>query len=496
MSEFVNQKSFILKALCLLLCVSLLLPLVGCGKTAQEGTGRETVVQGGADDLGSGETNADVPGSKEPGTDALGTGETGVLENSETVFLPRAKKESHVLEEEVLEEAEGCFRYFWDLVQTEEDSGAYGLIRDRYPGSRNVASIASTGFGLAAIPYGIEKGWITFEEGEERADKTLDTLLSLENYSGFLYHFINMLNGNRGTGSEVSIIDTGLLLCGALTAGEYFGGSVKEKAQELYDRVDWSFYLDGSNNLFYMSYSPEDGFAGHWDVYGEQLLLYVLGAGSSTHPMEKSTYYAFRRLQGSYQDYTFVHSWFGSIFTYQYSHAFVDFEGLRDERGTDWYENSVAASLAARQYCMDQQEEFAGYGPDSWGLTACDTPDGYNGLLGAPPSGTDNRAHQSEGTIAPAGAIGSMPFTPQESIAALKHYQSFPDLVGEYGLKDSYNLDRNWYDSDYIGIDKGISLLMIANYENGFIWDLFMQNANVQNGLVRLGFTAGAEEAE
>lgn len=408
--------------------------------------------------------------------------------------FPRAQREEHSLEEEVLAEAQGCFRYFWELAQTDEDSGAYGLIRDRYPGSRNVASIASTGFGLAAIPYGVEKGWISSEEGRERADKTLDTLLSQENYSGFLYHFINMLNGNRGTGSEVSVIDTGLLLAGAIVAGEYFGGSVQEKAKELYDRIDWGFYLDPSRNMFYMSYSPEDGFSGHWDVYAEQLILYVLGAGSDTHPIEKSTYYTFQRLEGTYGDYRFIHSWFGSIFTYQFSHAFVDFEGLADERGTDWYENSVAASLAARQYCIDQQENFAGYGPDSWGLTACDTPDGYNGLLGAPPSGTDNRAHQSDGTIAPAGAIGSMPFTPQESISALKHYSQIPQLAGEYGLKDAYNLDRNWYAQDSIGIDKGISLLMIANYENGFIWDLFMQNENVINGLTRLGFTSLPED--
>ena len=167
----------------------------------------------------------------------------------------------------------------------------------------------------------------------------------------------------------------------------------------------------------------------------------------------------------------------------------MDFRGLKDEKGTDWYENSVQATLAARQFCIDQQETWETYGENAWGLTACDTRDGYNGLQGAPPSGTDNKAHESSGTIAPAGAIGSMPFTPEESTAALKHYMTFPELMGEYGLKDAYNLDQGWFDNDYIGIDKGISLLMIANYECDYVWNLFMKNEAVQRGVEVLGFT-------
>ena len=414
-------------------------------------------------------------------------GSTGI---SEEETIP------NLLDSEVEAEAEGCFRYFWELVQLEEDSGAYGMVRDRYPGARNVASIASTGFGLAAIPYGVYKGGITEAEGYERAEKTLDTLLALDHAEGFLYHFVNMLNGHPGTGSEISSVDTGILLCGALVAGEYFGNTVKEKAMELYGRVDWEFFLDPSRNLFYMAYSPEDGFSGYWDVYAEQLMLYVLGAGSPTHPVDRSVYYAFQRLKGKYGEYEFIHSWFGSIFTYQYSHAFIDFRGLVDEKGTDWYQNSVTASLAARQFCIDRQDTSETYHENSWGLTACDTPDGYNGLQGAPPSGTDNQAHESSGTIAPSGAIGSMPFMPEESTAALKNYMSYPDFLGEYGLKNAYNLDKGWFDTDYVGIDKGISLLMIANYECDFVWNLFMGNECVRQGLENLGFTESTENIE
>nr|WP_296437865.1 glucoamylase family protein [uncultured Acetatifactor sp.] len=468
------------RIVCLLLAGTLL--LAGCGAEPPGDAAQEqgaSAVQDGEESKNQEASVAQNGEISEGDGDAIA--QDGEPTGGEAPILP---------DQEVLEEAKGCFLYLWEQVQTDEASGAYGMVRDRYPGAKNVSSIAATGFALAAIPYGIEKGWITKEQGEERADKTMDTLLSLEQKEGFLYHFINMLNGEPGTGSEVSVIDTGILLCGAVTAGEYFGESVQEKAKELYERVDWNYFLDGSRNMFYMSCSPEGEFSGHWDVYAEQLMLYVLAAGSPTHPLDKGPYEAFGRLKGRYGEYEFIHSWFGSIFTYQFSHAFLDFRGLVDEQGTDWYQNSVTATLAARQFCIEEQDTWETYGENAWGLTACDTPEGYNGLLGAPPSGTDNRAHESSGTIAPAGAIGSMPFTPEESTAALKHYRTFPELVGEYGLKDAYNLDRNWFGQDYIGIDKGISLLMIANYEGEFVWKYFMENEAVRSGLERLGFSA------
>lgn len=452
------------RTLCMLLCLTMLLTLVSCdnASTATDGQTGEQTTQ---------EITTEEQPTEEPHT--------------EYVY-----EENVELSELVLQEAEACFRYLWELAQTDESTGAYGLVRDRYPGSRNIASTAATGFALAAIPYGIEKGWITKEEGEERASKTMDTLLSLENFSGFFYHFINMLNGDRATGSEVSVIDTGILLCGAIVCGEYFGGEVEEKVQQVYDQIDWSFYLDSSRNMFYMSYSPEEGFGGAWDVYGEQLMLYVLSAGSSTYPLDKTPYYTFQRLKGSYAGYEFVHSWFGSIFTYQFSHAFIDFRGKVDEKGMDWYDNSVKATLAAREYCITNRIGSKTYSENSWGLTACDTIEGYDGLQGAPPSGGNSTAHKSNGHVATAGAIGSMPFAPEYCIAALENYMSYEKLVGDkYGLLDAYNLDKDWYASDYVGIDKGISLLMIANYESEIIWDLFMQNENVQAGMDVLGFT-------
>ena len=390
---------------------------------------------------------------------------------------------------DVAREAEASFRYFWEQANSEPGSPGYGLVRDRYPGNPDIASIAATGFGLSAIPIGVDRGWISRDEGEVRANRTLDALLEMEHEHGFFYHFVHMRTGKREWNSEISSIDTGLLLVGALTAGEYFGGDTLEKSRRLYERADWPWFLDEGKKQFYMAYRPEEGFQGHWDFYAEQLLLYVLAAGSPTHPLGTDVYDGFTRHLASYGDAEpFIHSWFGSLFTYQYSHAWIDFRGLVDKNGVDWFQNSVIASEASRQYAIDRSDEFKSLHARSWGLTASDSPAGYNGLFGSPPSGYDDRAHETDGTVAPAGAIGSIVFTPEASIEALKYYYTIPGLIGDYGLKDAFNLDVGWVAPDAIGIDKGITLLMIANHEDGFVWNQFMKNDYVRAGLAALQF--------
>lgn len=391
--------------------------------------------------------------------------------------------------DELMGEEKASFLYFWEQANQDEDSMGYGLVRDRYPGNPEIASIAATGFGLTAIPIGVERGWITRDEGLKRASGTLDTLLQLEQEHGFFYHFINIETGKREWNSEISSIDTGILLNGVLTVGRYFGGELEKKARELYERVDWPWFVDPAKQQFYMAYSPENGFAGHWDFYAEQLMLYVLGAGSPTHPIGKEVYDGFIRHKASYKDSEpFIHSWFGSIFTYQYSHAWIDFRGRVDADGVDWFHNSVVASQAARRFAIDSAGKYKGLGENAWGLTASDTPKGYNGQLGSPPSGYDNTAHQVDGTVAPAGALGSIVFTPEESLDALNYYLTIPGLSGRYGLKDAFNLDQQWVDTDYIGIDKGITLLMISNYRGETVWKIYMEIPYVQQGLKRLQF--------
>ena len=384
-------------------------------------------------------------------------------------------------------EMKGSFDFFWEQANTDPASPGFGLVRDRYPGSEGIASTASVGFGLTAYLIGVEKGYITFDEGFARANGTLDTLLGMERTEGFFYHFVDMQTGKRAWSSEVSTIDTALLMMGVLSAGDYFGGDVKIKAKKLYDAINWPWFVDPERNMFYMAYRPEKGFEGYWDFYAEQLMLYVLAAGSPTHPIEDTTYYAFTRHAAKYgSGQPFIHSWFGSIFTYQFSHAWIDFRGYTDLKGVNWFDNSVQASLAQVNFARDNAANYKTLGPDAWGLTASDGPDGYNGLYGAPPSGFDDRQHVVDDTVAPAGAIGSIIFVPDDAKRAMLNYYYIDSLKGKYGFNDAYNLSRNWFASDVIGIDKGVSLLMLANYENDAVYSVMMKNAQILQGLSRL----------
>lgn len=381
-------------------------------------------------------------------------------------------------------EMKGSFDFFWEQANTDTNSPGFGLIRDRYPGSEGIASSASVGFGLTAYLIGIEKGYIWKQDGFDRVNKTLDTLLAMEREEGFFYHFIDMKTGKRAWESEISSIDTGILLMGVLAAGQYFGGEIATKANKLYEDVNWPWFVDKSKNMFYMAYRPEKGFEGHWDFYAEQLMLYVLAAGSDTHLLDETLYYKFTRHFAKYgEGKPFIHSWFGSIFTYQYSHAWIDFRRYTDKQKVNWFDNSVEASLAQVNFATDLEKDFKTLGPDAWGLTSCDGPGGYNGLYGAPPSGYDNKAHVIDDTISPSGAIGSIIFVPQQAQRAMLNYYSFEQLKGKYGFKDAYNLSKDWYATDVIGIDKGVTLLMLANYENDIVYKTMMNNDHILKGL-------------
>lgn len=396
--------------------------------------------------------------------------------------VPETDRRTAILEAE----EEACFRFFWETAS--QSPKTYGLIPDNDV-NPDMCSVASVGFGLAALPVGVHRGWISYGAGEERALGTLLTLnTKIEAVHGFYRHFLHMKTGERWGKSEISIIDTGLLVMGALCAGVYFGGRVREEAEKLAAAVDWDWYRNPATNTFYMG--CDDGahpgaHFGAWDMYAEQLLLYVLACGSPTHPLPAGIYYDCPMRQGGYGGAEGIwHSPGGALFVYQFSHAFIDFSGRRDKRGIDWFQNSVKASVANRRYCMDRAKKFRTYGPDSWGLTACDTPKGYSGLPGTPPSYIDNDVY-NDGTVAPYGAIGSIVFTPEESLSAMEHYAADPRLWGRYGFLDAFNLDVEpaWYSDRVIGIDKGVSLLMLENYRSGLVWSAVMRSPIVQKGL-------------
>lgn len=387
-------------------------------------------------------------------------------------------------------EEKGCFDFFWNEVSRSE--AGFGLIRDNTM-MADMASIASVGFGLCAIPIGVHNHWITWEEGEERAYRTLVTMdTNVDQLHGFYYHFLEMDTGKRYNNCECSIIDTALFVMGALAAAQYFKGRVAQVFERIYGRIDWDWYRNKETNQFYMGYDDQAHPGKHfgaWDLYAEQLIMYVLACGSPTHPLPESIYYDCPLDADDYGPYKDIyHSHTGSLFVYQFSHAFLDLMGKTDKRGIDWFENSVKATRANRQFCMDHSGQFKTFHGNSWGMTACDSPRGYSGIFGAPPSRIDN-VRENDGTIPPCGAIGSIVFTPQETIAAMEDYHKNSKLWGIYGFIDAYNLDVEpaWYSQGYIGIDKGISIVMLENYKSGLIWDLVSDSPYVKKGMEVLG---------
>ena len=378
-------------------------------------------------------------------------------------------------------ELKKSYNFFIKEANTDKKSKGYGLIKDKTILADNIASIASVGYGLAALVIGVEHNWIKYKKAYDRVNRTLETFINnVEGKNGFYYHFVNMQTGKREWNCEVSIIDTAIFICGAITAGEYFGKEVKNKANILYKRINWEWYRNETNNLFYMGYKPEKGFWGQWDGYAEQLMMYVLGVSSPTYPINKSMYYEFNRKKKDYKDIKDI------IYTY----CGTVFRNLTDINGVNWFENSIKATKANREYCIDNKNRFKTYGENSWGLTSCLSPKGYIGS-GAEPCDT-NLEIENDGTISPCGAIGSIVFTPKESIQAMEYYyNTFRKLWGKYGFKDGFNLEgkKGWFANEYIGIDKGIGMLMIENYLNETIWKYFMKNEYVIKGLEMLEFT-------
>ena len=398
-----------------------------------------------------------------------------------------------------------CFNFLWEQVNSNPQSPGYGLIVDS-TSQPEVASIASVGFGLSAIPIGIERGWITHFEGYERVLGTLNTLINnVENHRGFYAHFVDMETGKRLNNCEYSTIDTAILINGAICVGEYFDGRIRELAEILYRRVDWNFIVDKENDWFYMHYWPEIYPGGHtglgcqWDYFAEQLMMYILGAGSPTSRTGPELYYKMGKLTGEYKGEIYIRGWYNSLFIHQFSHAWFDSARYVDRDGINWFSNSIKATLANRQYCIDNPEGFRTYQANAWGLTACVGPNGYCGRYGTLPSGIVDEVNNNDGTVPICGPAGSMPFTPQESTEALLYtYENYPRLWGKYGFYDSYNLDQPepWFPQEYIGINKGITLLMIENYFSGLVWDLYMKNQYVRDGLKTLMFREITKDKE
>jgi hypothetical protein len=374
------------------------------------------------------------------------------------------------------------FLFFWEQANPQT-----GLIKDRCnvraKDTSVAASIASVGFGLTAICIGETRGFVSRADARLRVLQALSFIWhKLPTHRGFFFHFADMNTGERIWDSEASSVDTAMLLCGILTCGKHFHDrDIEELAHAIFDRVDWT-WLSEDTTLLSHGWTPELGFIpSRWDYYSELMMMYLLGMGSSSHPLNPDAWFAWKRTIFEYDGLRYVGS-FAPIFVHQYSQAWFDFRGKKD-RYADYFENSVVATDVHRRFCLELNEQFPDYSNQLWGITASDSARGYI-VWGGPPA-----MGPIDGTIVPAAAGGSLPFQPDATLRVLRNiHDRYPNAWCRYGFVDAFNPLSGWYDTDVIGIDTGITMLMAENLRSGFVWETFMKNPEAQRGMTNAGF--------
>ncbi len=424
------------------------------------------------------------------------------------------------------------FRWFWDTTNPSN-----GLVPDRAP-NPPFSSIAAIGFGLTAYGIGAERGYVSRHDAAERTLSTMRFLWRLPQgegpngvagHRGFYFHFLDMQSGLRFRTTELSTIDTALLMAGVLFAQSYFDGengreaAIRAYADSLYRRVEWPWFQRGKAPLLTMGWRPERGGFGEaaYEGLNEAMILYVLALGSPTHPIDTNVWDAWISTYKWGNFYGYDHVQFSPLFGHQYSHVWIDYRGIQDaymrQRGIDYFENSRRATLAQRAYAINNPRGFKDYGENIWGLTACDGPAGTSKVVNGDTivfhrywaRGASLIRINDDGTIAPTAAGGSVPFAPTEATDALMTMRGrYGTLVyNDYGFVDAFNptftfsdaqlefgvvnASHGWFDGQQLGIDQGPILTMIENHRTGLVWETMKRNPYVVRGLCRAGFAGG-----
>lgn len=386
-----------------------------------------------------------------------------------------------------------AFDFFWN-----ESDPVTGLTRDRahntgdVSGTNSIASIAATGYALAALPVGVSHGWISKKQGYERALTTLRFLRDkLPNEHGFYFHFVDSTTGARVWNSELSSIDTALLIMGARVAGCYWPQTeVARLADDLTDRIDWPWMQTDAGTKPQettpsMGWKPESGFLPYrWQGYSEAFFLYCLALGSKTHPLEPSAWDSWQVSSGTLEGQHPVYGGPNPLFMAQMASGFLDMRNLRDRQGRDWWTAWLNAHLVDQSYCARNSENRQSYAQGFWGLNANDLP---------PPAGYGaNRPAdgQNDGTVAPSAMLAAVMFTPAPAQVALTNlwHRHGGQLWGRYGFSDAFNVDKDWYDKDVIGIDLGMMLVGVENRRTGLVWRLLSADPVIAKGLASAGF--------
>jgi hypothetical protein len=387
-------------------------------------------------------------------------------------------------DDQLLEEIEhAAFLFFW-----EQADPTTGQIKDRALAvgndSRTVSSIAATGFGLTTLCIADQRGYLPTSQIAARVNATLNFLLNtMPHVNGFFYHFVDTISGARAFNSEVSSIDTAILLCGVLNCRAHFSDpGITSLATQIYERVNWPWMLNGGAT-FSQGWTPESGFLPtRWDTYSELMMLYLLAMGSPTNPIPPSSWQAWTRPSLTYQGLTYITTT-APLFIHQYSQAWFDFRNKRDAFA-NYFQNSVTATQAHYLFCLSLAAQFSDYSDDLWGITSSDSRNGYVAWGGPPAIGP------IDGTIVPCATGGSLPFYFSPCIHVLRWIRGhYPAAWQRYGFVDAFNPLTGWYDADVIGIDLGIMALMAENLRTGFVWQTFMQNPEVRNAMTLAGFS-------
>jgi len=409
-----------------------------------------------------------------------------------------------------------AFSYFLQAANP-----ANGLIADTTR-DHSPASIGVVGFALSAYPVAVDRGWMTRADAVERSLATLRFFRDSDQsgspdatgYKGFYYHFLDMQTGVRMWRSELSMVDTAMLLAGALTAASYFNAKTDEEIElrgivdALYRRIDWSWTLGGKATIR-LGWKPECGFLNYgWDGYNEAIVLYVLALGSPTHPIAGDSFeawtatYQWENLYG----YDFLYA--GPLFIHQFSHAWIDFRGIQDrfmrEKRCDYFENSRRATEVQREYARRNPHGFAGYDESCWGVTACDGPSHQQPELADEPRRLFGYAARGvpygpdDGTLSGWAAVASLPFAPEIVLGTARTMlDRYPENLSDLQYVSSFNPSlssadrRAWVSAGLFGLDQGIVLLMIENYRSQLIWRLMRNSHPIRTGLRRAGFRGG-----
>jgi hypothetical protein len=391
------------------------------------------------------------------------------------------------------------FRYFREFAHP-----VSGLARERNT-SGDVVTTGGTGFGIMAWLVAIERGWVSRTEGVNHLSTILAFLLISDRYHGVFPHWLNGRTGETQPFSTFDnggdLVETSFLIQGLLTARQYFNRNTPEEnwlrqtINQIWRGVEWDWHRRDGQNVLYWHWSPNYGWRINFALRGyyEALITYILAVASPTRGIPATVYHQgwagnpnYRNGQSYYGHRLQVGPLAGGpLFFAHYSYLGFDPRGKRDAYANYWLHN-IAQSLINWEYCRQNPGNKTGYSVENWGLTSSDDPNGYSSH--EPFHSSDN------GTITPTAALSSMPYTPVQSMAALKHfYRDRGDkLWGKYGFYDAFNLGRNWYASSYLAIDQGPIVVMIENYRTGLLWRLFMQNPEIQAALDAIGFQRDA----